>query len=225
MSDALLIFARYPRLGAIKKRLSCLLDSQQRLDLYTAFLLDTLDRTALLNASRYVFFAGCELREATDFISSNGCDLRLRVRLQEGADLGQRMWNAFREVASDFLRTVVIGTDAPSLPVAYVNAAFESLTQLPAVIGPAEDGGYYLLGFREPRRSVFDEIDWGSGKVFAQTLERLDPAETFVLPAWYDVDRPMDLRRLQADLNEQMEGFPRRTYFCLKSLAVDEWPE
>jgi len=217
VSDALLIFARYPRLGVIKRRLGVFLDPQQRLDLYTAFLLDTLDRTALVDASRYVFFADCELSEAVEFVTRNGCDPRLKVRVQEGVDLGERMWNAFREVSPDFLRTVVIGTDAPSLPIAYLAAAFEALSQLPVVIGPAEDGGYYLLGFREPRQSVFSEIDWGSGQVLAQTLERLAPAETFVLPFWYDVDRPSDLKRLLADLTEEMEGFPRRTYFCLKS--------
>jgi glycosyltransferase A (GT-A) superfamily protein (DUF2064 family) len=90
-------------------------------------------------------------------------------------------------------KVVVVGSDSPGLPIEYVERAFTALDSHDVVIGPAMDGGYYLLGCRSKLPPVFDGIDWGSNRVLMQTVACLDAAwRLAVLPPWYDVDRPDD---------------------------------
>ena len=103
-------------------------------------------------------------------------------------------------VASD--RVVLIGSDAPTLPVAHVTAGLRALRRARVVLGPSLDGGYYLVGFRAPLPDVFTRMPWGGASVLARTLTRLRRARITpaVLPAWYDVDTPADLDLLTRHL-------------------------
>ena len=219
-SDALLVFARYPRLGRVKTRLRQLLSPQQCLEVYCAFLFDTLQRTARLNATRYLFLADCSNREAEDFARAHELSSRFRIRTQRGDDLGDRMWNALSQVSPRPDRVVFVGSDTPSLPLAYIRMAFERLKETPVVIGPVDDGGYYLLALAQWRRELFYGIEWGTETVLRQTLSRLHSTDFVLLPRWYDVDTAEDLRRLKQDLIEDFEGVPQRTRGLLDSLAL-----
>jgi hypothetical protein len=99
---------------------------------------------------------------------------------------------------------VLIGTDSPTLPIEFVAMAFESLAaQEQVVLGPSDDGGYYLIGIRGSIPDIFGNISWSTEKVFSQTVAVLENARVpyTILPKWYDVDDVADLRRLSEELN------------------------
>lgn len=130
------------------------------------------------------------------------------VHLQMGADLGERMSNALSTALNepDVDRAILTGTDCPGLDAAYLDRALVALKDHDAVIGPAEDGGYGLIGLRRPGRpfltgmftGIFTGIDWGTSEVCAQTCRKFNEAglRWALLPLIWDVDRPEDLRRL-----------------------------
>jgi glycosyltransferase A (GT-A) superfamily protein (DUF2064 family) len=103
-----------------------------------------------------------------------------------------------RRLADGAESVVLVGADSPTLPVDYVGRAFDALGRADVVLGPALDGGYYLLGCGRRLPPVFDGVAWGTGRVLAQTVARLaDPSwRLALLPPWYDVDAPADWRLL-----------------------------
>ena len=131
---------------------------------------------------------------------------------QRGADLGARLLGTFRSLrARGFRRVVVIGSDSPTLPPAMLNQAFAALQQGgEVVLGPAEDGGYYLVGSTRVLPVMFEGIPWGTDRVLGATLQRLDRSgvRAVILPRWYDVDRPEDLERARRDLADWPSGVP-----------------
>jgi rSAM/selenodomain-associated transferase 1 len=136
------------------------------------------------------------------------------LALQSGSDLGGRLESAFREAfQAGRERMVVLGSDSPTLPLDYVGRAFDELAKQDAVLGPAEDGGYYLVGCS----TFVPGITWGSDRVFAQSTEALSRAgrRYELLPVWYDIDSEKDLVRLRKELHELETSnpaeFPRRT--------------
>ena len=184
------------------------------LQLHRALLLDTLDFTASLPVSRRLFLADCSARELGLFeqeLVSSGISLQgLELKRQRGAELGSRLRNAYLELAEAHTRVVFLGADSPTLPLEWLQLAFEVLSHHSFVIGPTRDGGYYCLGIREDRPVLFQGIDWGTAKVFQQTTRQLRPGEFQLLPAWYDVDVPADLQRLRRDLDAWPQGRPGR---------------
>lgn len=121
------------------------------------------------------------------------------VRNQPDGDLGQRMLTALRESGTPN-GVLVIGTDCPAMSASHLRDAAERLQHHDAVVTPAEDGGYVLIGMHEPLASAFENVDWGSDRVMAQTRERLKASgASWDEPATlWDVDRPEDLSRLFA---------------------------
>ena len=121
------------------------------------------------------------------------------------------MWNAYREISRVSSMAVFLGTDTPTLPLQHIREGLKKLKQCQVILGPVEDGGYYLLALSEARRELFQDIDWGTSAVLAQTRSKLQPQEYLLLPPWYDVDTDQDLKRLKGDLGSDFEGFPHRT--------------
>jgi rSAM/selenodomain-associated transferase 1 len=125
---------------------------------------------------------------------------------QGDGDLGTRLERqVLLAKASGADPIVLIGADAPTLPVERIADAFRLLTDYPVVLGPADDGGYYLLGVRANVPAIFREIGWGTSRVWEQTIERLAEAGVAFapLPPWYDVDTVDDVRRLVGELSEK----------------------
>jgi rSAM/selenodomain-associated transferase 1 len=192
MKPALAIFAKTPVAGKVKTRLTPTLSPEQSAELYRCMMLDTIARMSALQIDTFVFYDG-----DSDFFHAE--NPRLQLIRQSGACLGRRLEDAFTALADlGYHARVVIGTDAPDLPLSYVRQAFELLTGgKDAVFGPAEDGGYYLVGIRGGYGSLFHDIPWSGPQVLevsvaAAKREGLDWA---LLPTWYDVDSPEDLRR------------------------------
>ena len=152
LSEVLLIFSQYPRLGQVKTRLSSVLSPAGCLQLHQALLLDTIDRTASLNLTRSLFLADCSPHEMRRFAQKHNLPHTVQMHCQEGKDLGERMWNAYEKVSGTADQVVFLGADTPSLPVSHIKKALAKLSQFPVVAGPVEDGGYYLLALSQPRR-------------------------------------------------------------------------
>ena len=201
MSRALVILGKAPQPGTTKTRLSPPLTLEQAARLYTAFLQDSVamalslgwDRTTLI----YPSHPAAE-RALRAFLPDEACLLP-----QPGEGLGAALAAAFQHhLAAGFERVVLIGSDNPTLPAEIVKAADEGLRDHDLVIGPAADGGYYLIAMTRPHFGIFDRITWSTDLVYRETLERARDLGLSVLslPEWYDVDTVAELERLRDDL-------------------------
>jgi rSAM/selenodomain-associated transferase 1 len=195
------VFAKWPEAGAVKTRLKDA-DTTWNVRVAHALLLDTLERLASVTVHRVVAFSPPE-REA-DFAAVVAGRYSLTAQVE--GDLGQRLSAFFRQgFEKGACSVVVVGTDSPTLPVAHVERAFVELESADVVLGPAMDGGYYLIGCTRTHGELlplFEGIAWSSVEVLANTVARLrDPRwRLALLPPWYDVDTPADWAMLSGHL-------------------------
>jgi rSAM/selenodomain-associated transferase 1 len=195
------MFAKYWRAGAVKTRLATAIGDQRASEIYHA-LLNALARR-LRSAGDHRVIVYTPQTHRSEFASLAGGDWSLKP--QAAGDLGWRMSQFFASaLASRGGSVVLVGSDSPTLPLEYVDRAFELLREVPVVLGPARDGGYYLIGMSRHIPCMFADIAWSSSQVWEQTVSRLRGAGCpfAALPLWYDVDNLDDLRALQADLIE-----------------------
>lgn len=192
--QCVIVFLKVPQRVPVKTRLSKSLDQEIVVNLYKNFVLDVL---GMLQTGRHTtvigFYPPQALREITSWLGRDHDYLP-----QQGDDLGQRMENAFDSIfQTGFRQVLLLGTDFPDLPGSIIDEAFESLHKNDAVIGPAVDGGYYLIGFNSHSflPAVFDKIPWGSDTVFEKTMTVLgsNRSRIHVLPQWRDIDTYQDL--------------------------------
>ena len=197
-NKAVILFARDLILGQVKTRLSSLFDDETILRLYTCFVEDSLEKIRQVdNADCFVGISPSNISGFFDGIE----DSDTRLFIQQGKDLGDKMRQAFVDRFSDgYKKVVIIGSDSPSLPVSYINQALNSDKDL--MLGPSTDGGYYLIAMTGKVSEVFDGITWGTEQVLDETLNRVKKAGVSLelLPVWYDVDFPEDLKFLKTHL-------------------------
>lgn len=193
--DVVVVFARDPEPGRVKTRLAASIGDASAAELYAAFVSDL--RRTLADARCAVRWAvappdrGFAARFAVDPAD---------VFAQEGADLGARMHDAFARMRrAGFARIAIVGSDMPQLRLATIDDAFRRLDDADLVLGPADDGGYYLIAAREAL-DVFEGIAWGGADVLAATLARAAThrLRTSLLDTDFDVDDVDDLARLEA---------------------------
>ena len=194
----IVVFAREPLLGKVKSRLAIEIGAQEALVVYQAMLarLGQILTQAQIAAWDLWVTSNCSHK---DFVSI--CNKK-NIYLQNGQDLGARMDAAIRQTLQEenVESVVLIGTDCPALTERYLDQALLALESgVDVVLGPAEDGGYVLVGMRRPITAVFEDIPWGTDQVMHRTLETLKAKElTYrLLDTLWDVDRPEDLARLQ----------------------------
>jgi len=223
MDGSLVIFSRFPRLGRVKTRLEPVLGQPGCLELHRALLLDTVDRTRGLCRRHYLYLSDSTAGERARFADSARLPADLIIRGQAGADLGERLWTACRQVftESEEAPVVFMGADSPTVPRRYIRQGLAQLAIRPVVLGPAEDGGYYLIGLSQPRPELFSNLDWGTGRVLEETLRRLRPDQYALLPAWFDVDDGDDLARLRTEVEAQQRDVLRHTRSCLRRMIHD----
>jgi rSAM/selenodomain-associated transferase 1 len=206
--DRIAVFARWPEEGRVKTRLSPALPASMARDLSVALLRDALDVAAACSAGeRILYWADAPSARQAEFAPPAGFE----VRDQKGGDLGARLEDAFAAMLRERGdRAVVIGTDAPELDAETIHRALSMLDRHDIALGPASDGGYYLAALARPAPELFREIDWGTERVRAQTLERARGARLRValLDMLEDLDTPADLTRwlTRAALNAQRGG-------------------
>lgn len=228
---ALVVFAKAPIPGQVKTRLCPPLTPDEAATLHGSFVLDTLERTkaavakltvpldrylACAPSSAHVFFKIMEERQGVTLLD------------QVGDDLGARMHQAFEALfAKGYQRVLIVGTDVPSLPLDHYKQALALLDANDLVLGPALDGGYFLIGLKRAAPDLFTDMPWSTDQVLARTQEKARSLglKTVLLPAWRDVDTIEDLQALtelsvvDAKKPKQEQSFSARTAGALQLIA------
>ena len=216
--------AKAPVAGTVKTRLVPPMTPAQAAEVYGALLLDQFDHLRnFAGAERYVFYTPVDGEIVLRQLAGAGY-----IYLpQSDGDLGARMAQAFADLWHRGHHNIaLIGSDLPALPLAILEQAFRLLAQAEprVVLGPSADGGYYLVGMNRPTPEIFANMTWSHGRVFADTIARLDALSlTYsVLPTWFDVDVAADFQRLsQLPKSESRAGLSR-TLACLEKFGF--WP-
>lgn len=190
MNNALIIFIKNPVLGKVKTRLAATVGDVTALVVYKELLDHTKKITLLIDADKFLFYDDFLQRE--DEWSTD----RFIKHLQKGNDLGERMYNAFEYTfLNKYQKVIIIGSDCVDLSASAIEDAYLHLDESNVVIGPAKDGGYYLLGMKELHQSLFKNILWGTSEVLKQTLAicRSQHLNYSLLPTLTDIDVENDL--------------------------------
>lgn len=188
MSDQLLIiFVRRPELGKVKTRLAKDTSDEVALAVYQQLLVHTHNITKKLEVDKWVFYT--DEIEFNDLWDEGG----FMKMIQSQGDLGQKMQDAFfKGFGAGYLDIVIIGSDIDTLSQEIIEDAFEQV-KAQTVIGPSEDGGYYLLGLNEPRTDVFTNKYWGTDTVLRDTLLDCANEEIAFLEELNDIDLLEDI--------------------------------
>jgi len=200
----LLFFIKSPEKGKVKSRLASVIGDKPAANLYRDFITQMLSTLKRGDFPFYIcFYPKNALKGLREWLGG-----QYQYIPQKGKDLGERMRNGFIGAFEiGFRRVVLIGSDIPDLPLEFVEEAFTSLKKKDAVIGPALDGGYYLIGFKDKTFSpqVFEGMAWGTETVFGETMNILKKLmqNVHTLPYRRDIDTIEDLRKLDLNLPSQ----------------------
>ena len=196
--NLLLIFTRNPELGKAKTRLAKTVGDETALEIYKFLLERTRDISSKVNADKAVYYS-VKIRE-NDIWNPN----IYQKHQQFGDDLGIRMLNAFKNgFEAGYKKVMIIGSDLYDLSEKNIEKAFVALDTNDVVIGPAEDGGYYLLGMNALQENVFKNKEWGTASVRKDTLKDLSDKKVKVLAFKNDIDVYEDI----INIPEIMETF------------------
>jgi glycosyltransferase A (GT-A) superfamily protein (DUF2064 family) len=221
------MFAKHWQPGAVKTRLAASIGNEAAAALHHHFVQTLLDRSQNIADRHILCFTPADSADSFRHLNL-GC---WTLEAQTSGDLGTRMQHYFSaalpanplplplgEGRGEGLttsnaprhRAVLIGSDSPDLPLEYLAEALDKLRDFPLVLGPTDDGGYYLIGLSQAVPPIFDNIPWSTPEVWPQTIARLTTAKIpyHTLPQWYDVDDIAGLRRLHdsLSLNEALYG-------------------
>ncbi|WP_028888677.1 TIGR04282 family arsenosugar biosynthesis glycosyltransferase [Tenacibaculum ovolyticum] len=181
--NLLLVFTRNPELGKAKTRLAKTVGDETALTIYKFLLEKTKEVTANLNCDKAVYYS-VKIRDNDTWDKET-----YQKHLQKGEDLGVRMQNAFQNsFDKNYDKVLIIGSDLYDLTPAIIENAFDKLNTNDVVIGPAEDGGYYLLGMKKMHAAVFKNKEWGTATVRRDTLKDLQKVTVHLLEELNDID-------------------------------------
>jgi uncharacterized protein len=220
------VMAKAPRPGKVKTRLSPPLTPDQASALNICFIRDTTENiqqvTEASNSAGLVAYTPIGEESAFDGLLPAG----FHLLAQRGDSFGERLLYACEDLfACGFGSVCLIDSDSPTMPHDALLQAVERLSRAGdrMVLGASDDGGYYLIGLKRPHHRVFEQIDWSTERVFAQTLERAQEIglATELLATWYDVDDAATLERLRRELAGPSDGYDaKHTRAYLGSLQV-----
>jgi uncharacterized protein len=222
--NALAIMAKAPVAGTVKTRLVPPLTPAQSAELCRALLLDQFDHLRnFTGVERYVFYTPADAENVMRELAGAG----YVYLAQSDGDLGARMAQVFADLWHLGHRNIVlIGSDLPALPWAILDEAISRLVKAErrVILGPSEDGGYYLVGMNRPTPEIFANMTWSHDRVFADTIARLDALSLpySVLPTWFDLDVAEDFQRLWQLPKSQSRTGLSRTLACLEKFGF--WP-
>ena len=188
--NLIIVFTRNPELGKVKTRLAKTVGASSALDIYTFLLEHTEIIIRNITSDKAVYYSE-KIREG-DLWDNN---IYLKY-LQEGDDLGEKMHNAFKNAFNkDYEKVVIVGSDLFDLKESHLLEAFQKLNTRDVVIGPAKDGGYYLLGMKQLHPILFKNKKWGAATVLESTLNDLQQEKVKLLEALNDIDTFEDLQQ------------------------------
>ena len=219
MKTSIIIMVKVPIAGAVKTRLQPFLSAEQCATLAACFLRDTISKVKHLKNQLIIAYSPIEKRDVLLEILE---DEQTLIE-QKGKHLGERIIHAFEFAFSQNSDSVVVvGTDSPTLPSEFITQAFENLTESDAVLGATIDGGFYLIGLRKLKREIFESVEWSSPQTFEQTTRNIENInlKLSLLPMWYDVDTPFDLKRLKDELAENPKLASKTSEFLREILSI-----
>lgn len=190
--ERLLIFVKNPAIGKVKTRLAATLGDKKALEVYKALMAYTQHVTSEVDVNRQVWYSS-HVDDADNWSAEH-----YEKRLQTGTDLGARMNNAFNEAfVEGYNKIVIIGSDCPDLNSHHIIKAFQLLNEIDCVIGPSEDGGYYLLGLNQKLPKLFKDKEWSTESVLDEALHILNSnGFTYeLLEELNDIDTEDDLKK------------------------------
>jgi hypothetical protein len=187
VKNALIIFVRNPELGKVKTRLAAQIGKEEALAVYIKLLEHTQEICNSISADKYLFGTENENDVCWDgFLNAK----------QQGENLGSRMQNAFEKLfVKGYEKIIIIGSDCPTLTSDNIEKAMDELENKDAVIGPAEDGGYYLLGLKKMYANLFQTKLWSTSTVYEDTIKDFKnlSLKYYILPVLSDVDEAKDI--------------------------------
>lgn len=203
IATLLAVFARFPVPGQVKTRLAAAIGPQSASELYRAFLGDLVQRLEH-SCDRRLLACTPDSPEALTYFQQLAAG-RFELWPQPSGSLGARLTSCFETHLPSAQHVIVIGSDAPNIPTERIEETAHMLSEVDCVIGPAVDGGYYLIALRTTCPELFTGINWGGPDVLEQTVQRAQSAgvSLHVLSPWYDVDTLDDLNRLRGHLAAQ----------------------
>lgn len=201
MKRAVIIMTKIPAAGDVKTRLQTVLSPEQCSELAAAFLQDAVKKAKTVCENVILAYSPPgEINALKKILPDQSAFIE-----QTGTNLGARIFNAFKfAFEQDADAVVITGTDSPTVPADFIEQAFEFLeTNSDAVLGKAEDGGFYLIGLRALQEKMFEKIAWSSDKTFNQVRENIMSLGLHLreVPSWYDVDTPGDLEKLKEEFS------------------------
>lgn len=213
MTSTLGMFVKYPKPGLVKTRLASAIGDSAAAALYRGFLSDLSHRFEATGTRRVLAYSPADA-VSREFFEQQSAG-RFELWPQPDADLGTRMRHFFEVFGPE--PVVLIGSDSPTLPSNFPDLAFAMLNHHDVILGPATDGGLYLIGINQQRRAwpIFEGIDWSTARVLDQVMRRLIEldARVEVLPPWYDIDEPVDLVFLRGHLAAGRVSQVAKQYF------------
>ena len=197
-NSRILIFAKAPEPGKVKTRLIPAIGSEQAASLYRKLLIETVERAESSRLAAIECWCAPDTRHP--LFQQIGSDFGVSLQNQVEGDLGLRMFHAAARALESSDAALLVGGDCPVLTADYLRNALLALQKVDAVIGPAEDGGYVLLGLRRADPGLFRDIPWGGDTVLAMTRQRLTELNWswHEMDTLWDLDRPEDLQRYRA---------------------------
>lgn len=222
MNRAIIIMAKAPHAGNVKTRLQPFLSAGECAALAEAFLTDAIAKAEKFDAKLFIAFAPPAERAYFEKFEAENFSLIA----QSGADLGEKMFNAFRfAFVENAASVVMIGTDSPTFPADYIEQAFEFLElETDAVLGKTDDGGFYLIGLRKLKNETFAGVAWSSAETFEQTHRNIMNLGFHLreVPSWYDVDEKDDFFKLNEELLNNQNAVRRapRTFEIVTEILL-----
>lgn len=221
--NAIVIMAKAPVPNDVKTRLVPPLDSKTASDLYRSFLLDKIEQVAEIDAQCFLAFTP----NTAESLFREIIPRKFILLQQEGNNLGERLANVTERLFTQgFKKIILVDSDTPNLPPKMLRTAISRLDSVEVVVGPCEDGGYYLIGMKSYLPNIFKDIPWSTRAVVTSTVRRIvEMKATFsLLDKWYDIDKVEDLLRLKRDLNASFEARQacRNTFDLLSKLNLKE---
>ncbi|WP_373521113.1 TIGR04282 family arsenosugar biosynthesis glycosyltransferase [Aquiflexum sp.] len=199
--NAIIIFQKNLIFGKVKTRLAATVGNQMALEIYKDLIAFTYRQVIeIKDADLWVFFS-----EGFEEIGEDFQKHITAIMIQEGAYLGERMQNAFATIfGMGYTKAVLIGTDCPEITPKIIKTSLDSLKKHEVVVGPALDGGYYLIGMNKVYPQLFWQMPWSTEKLLTLTLQKLnnDNLSHYLLPVLSDIDTEEDWLKFETLISE-----------------------
>jgi len=223
IDNAIIVFARLPVKGKVKTRLAKEIGIDFATSFYKVCAEHTFDEILKLDrtdVAAYLFFS-----EESDYDEvRNWTKNKFQYITQIGHSLGERMLNAFKTIFyAGFRNVILIGTDTPGISTELIYDAFSLLKKYECVIGPSDDGGYYLIGLKQTLFYLFNEMEWGTSEVLSKTIDRLKKNDQnyFIMEKMIDIDTKEDIKEWSENYKSE-SSHPVKSFLVSNNLITND---